>query len=51
MFGQDFMQTPKQRAKAVEGGIKGLPLAEKIRALAIYKYYQGINKIEEEKLK
>lgn len=45
------MQNPKARAKEVEAAIKNLPLAEKIKALAIYRYYQEINKIEEEKVK
>lgn len=43
------MQNPKARAKEVEAAIKNLPLAEKIKALAIYRYYNEINKIEEEK--
>jgi len=51
MLGHDFMQSPKARAKEVEAAIKNLPLAEKIKALAIYRYYQEINKIEEEKTK
>lgn len=50
MLGHDFMQSPKARAKEVEAAIKNLPLAEKIKALAIYRY-QEINKIEEEKTK
>lgn len=49
MLGGDFMQNPKARAKEVEAAIKNLPLAEKIKALAIYRYYNEINKIEEEK--
>lgn len=49
--GQDFALNPKARAKEVEAAIKNLPLAEKIKALAIYRYYQEINKIEEIKIK
>lgn len=51
MLGHEFMQSPKAIAKEVEAGIKNLPLPEKIRALAIFRYYQEINKIEEQKMK